>query len=859
MAPADRTPGARAAVGPGVPARLAVAFDAAPSGMAVLDRSGRIVAANQHVADLVGRTTADLVGTRGSDHTSVEDRERTRVRLADLLEGRIDRLSIRADLTHADGRAIPVTLTAARVPSEQGGGGDMVLHVEDHRRLLEVEAQVDYLSRHDATTGLPNRTAITDRIGEALRGAGEHRPVAVLAVDLDRFQAVNDRLGHAYGDHVLATIGSRLAAVLGHGNAGRLGADEFVGVIAAVRDVDEALRTADAVRAAVAQPIEVADVVLHVSCTVGVALEPSRSAPPGALVQRADIALHRGRRAGRTVDVADEQDAIDAVRQLDVEAEATELVRGDRLDVAFQPIQSVDGRIVGVEALVRPVGTDTSPGAFIAAAERSELIIDVGRIVLDRALAAMPALDRAAGRPLVLSVNLSARQLHDPSTAEAILAAAARHGHPTEQLCVELTETAAMSNPDATIATLTLLRDAGVRVAMDDFGIGYSSFSYLRDLPIDEVKVDMSFLHRAAVDPGARKVMEGMISLCQGMGLETVCEGVEDEHHREVAVAAGCTRWQGYHSSRPLPAAELCAVLARPQPVRPVPVEGLAPLLTRLGLADLLVFHRVGVGRWAHIGGVGRGEGWAGIVEVDLAHEPFLAQALIRRDRVRLSSSEPIQVVGPYYATTALVVVRGDALVVLGHPVDEVAIDVADARVDHLVDLAIATVRSVSPAKPLADELEVLQAVQELLRFPGGGRVEALRHLLRTAVDALSCDLGVAHVQGLPTVAVGTAAPIDGARLTAALGDLPRARQLAGPDDLPDGLVERLAVRSWYAMPLAHHAGVVLVAHSAEAPRGFTTLCQRLGLALVEAGEVVLSAAERDPEPSVESAGAQAS
>ncbi len=837
-------------------ARLAGVLDAVPGGIAVLDASGVILEVNAALATLAGLEAADLVGRNGIELVDPGDLDQHRRSMWRLWRVPGASATMHIGLRRADGTAIPVSVTGAAVSGDHDA--DVVLYVEDQRDAMAAEARVDYLSRIDTVTGLLNRRTVTGRIGTALRAADGTAHVAVVVVDLDRFQTVNDRLGHTFGDHVLSTVAARMTEVCADsevcGNSatvGRLGADEFVVVVARAGDVDGLLATARAIRRSIAEPIHAGDESIHLTATVGIAVEANPDAHAEALVQRAVIALHGARAAGRTVDVADEGDARAVVAQLEVEAAVSVAIHDDGLYVVFQPIYDAADRPVAVEALVRAHDDAISAADIVAAAERSSLILDLGRVVLDQALAAMPTLDAAAGRPLQLNVNLSARQIHEPTIVEQILGAVRRHGFPPSQLCVELTETAAMSDPTATIEALSALRRAGVSIAIDDFGAGYSSFSYLRDLPVDRVKVDQAFLHRAGEDAAARQVLEGMVGLCAGLGLESVCEGVENTHQRDVAIAAGATGWQGYLGSRPLPADELAAVLVASGGAEdPLPADEpdqVADLLADLGMVDLLVFRRLGEGRYAHLGGVGRGAGWAGVVEIDLAAETFVAGALGRSDRVFISSSEPVRVVGPYYATTSLVVATDDALVVLGHPDEARPLDRGDPRVDRRGAAALAEIVEVSPAKPLADELEVLEAVQELLRFDGADLGEALAHLLAVTCDALGCDVGFACLPDVGVVRFGVADDVDVSGCSE-LGDAPRCLQYAAEDDLPGGLVPRLGIRSWYLLPLHGGRGRMLVAHTADSPRGFTGLCQRVGRTLAESSDVLFRAAQAREE-----------
>ncbi|HUG86626.1 MAG TPA: EAL domain-containing protein [Euzebya sp.] len=833
-------------------ARLVSAFAAAPSGMVLLDHDGLVVHANRLLTEILQIGSGELVGRHARDLVHPDDYQPHLPTLRQLWHAPDTRAHMNVRLLGGRGQQIPVQISAANVAGH-GGRFDVVLSVADMRELRRIEAKVAYLSRFDAVTGLQNRRSIHQAIAQALENAHSNCQIALLTVNIDRFQTVNDRLGHAWGDHVLATIAARLSSATAHARVGRLGADEFAVIVPCLEDDEQPLRLAERLRAAIARPITAGGTLVHVTGSIGVAVETAGGTDADSLIQRADIALHRARRTDRWIDQADEADAGAVRRQLEVEAQIAHAVHTDAIDVAFQPIWDVEDRIVGVEALLRPHDVAISPAALVAAAERSGLIVDVGRMVVDKALALMPVLEEAAGAPLRLSINISARQLQEPSLAEDLLAAAAASGLSPDRLCVELTESAAVADIRATAEIMTRLRSAGATVAIDDFGIGYSSFSYLRDLPVDEVKIDRSFVQRLGTDLASAQVLRGMIELCRGLGLEVVCEGVETSHQRGGVIQAGCHRWQGFLGSRPLPALELASVLGslrttHPSRVHPEVPGHLAQLLDGLGLVDLLVFRRIAEGRYAHVGGAGAGKAWAGNVEVDLAGEPQVAALLEHRGRAVLATGAPVQVLGPYYATTAVVIQREDVLVVVGHQTAAVTIDQQDPRFDAVLRAAASEIVAVSPAKSLADELELLQTLQSLLHFSGTSQADALHHLLAVMTAALSCDLGVAYRPDVGLLGVGAASATDeamavsGGQLAAVAATGPRCVQHAASGDLPAGLVDRYAIGSWYALPMPT-GGVVLLAHTMAAPRGFTGLCQRLAVALVDASGVLFNAA----------------
>ncbi len=823
------------------------AFDAAPIGMALLDHRGRILRANQALAALVQRDLAQLHGLHATGLLHPADAMRHAEAFRELRRGAGRHLRLEVALVTPGGEDVDVAVTAG----SYGGIDDacrVVMHVEDVSERRAFEAELAHSRLHDPVTALPNRKLAVDRIGVAMRSTTGHGQIGVLCLDVDRFRTVNDRLGHAVGDQVLAAVGARLAAAAPEGaTVARLGADEFMVVVPVLDGDRQAVELADRLRAAIAEPLPLPSTVVHLSATVGIAVSSrTRQEPADELLQRADMALHTARETGCHVQLLDTHGVLARARRLELENQLSSALRNEELTVAYQPVHDVTtSRVVGVEALLRWPGGSAPVEQLIEIAERSSLILDLGRYALQQAVAALPALSVAARSDLVLSVNLSARQLHHDDVVADIAAALEAHGVAPDRLCVEVTETVAMVDTARSVDVLGRLQALGVRVAIDDFGTGYSSLSYLRDLPADEVKIDRSFLAGAAHDPAMGQMLEGMVRLCRGLGLDVVGEGVETEEQLAVLAAAGCTRWQGFLSTPALPPHLLSEWFATSHVDGAVVVDSFEARVHAQGYEDVLVFQRVGADRYAHIGGIGRGRGWAGIVEIDLDSHPELARSLGDDDLCVVVDPDATHVVGPYHARSAVVALVEDGIVVFGHQRDaHVVHDQTELRT--LAVEAATSITDVAPAKPLADELEILEAVQRLLQFDGTGVVAAVHHLATTAAAVLSCDIALAWTPRSGLVTVGLDEEPEPA-LVKAISDMPLPGALciqdAGRDDLPAGLVERLGIRSWYALPMGDDGGRLLVAHTDAGPRGFTMLCQRLGRTLVVTSEVLVRSA----------------
>jgi diguanylate cyclase (GGDEF)-like protein len=446
------------------------------------------------------------------------------------------------------------------------------------------EAHLQHLVHHDPVTGLLNRTGLHAALSEALgNGPGRDDATARLAVvflDLDGFKAVNDSVGHAGGDDLLRVLGQRLRSALRpQAVVARFAGDEFV-VLEVLRTEDDAVALCRRLLAELTVPVVIAGVEVVPSASAGIALAyvPSdlRAEPTGtgaaacdaecdaaadALLRRADTAMYRVKSRGRgglaVHDPAAGDDAADRLRLLQ-ELRAA-LAEGE-FRLHYQPrVRLSDGTTTGVEALVRwqhPVRGLLGPAEFIEVAEASGLIRDLGAWVLDTAVAQAAAWN-ATGNGVQMSVNLSTRQLNDPDLVLLVTSALARYGVPASQVVLEITETALMVEPENASVTLQALSGLGMQIAVDDFGTGYASLTYLQRFPVHELKIDRSFVS-AVVDSAAdRAIVGACVHLARSMGLVSVAEGVETEEQRQVLVELGCSVAQGYLFSPARPPEEV--------------------------------------------------------------------------------------------------------------------------------------------------------------------------------------------------------------------------------------------------------------------------------------------------------------
>ena len=447
-------------------------------------------------------------------------------------------------------------------PSELGALGAAFNTMLDARQRYE--SDLAHQAMHDSLTGLPNRTHLTQAL-EALIAAGA--PCAAAFLDLDRFKLVNDSHGHEVGDQLLRALGERLSEAVRPGDlVGRFGGDEFVVIVPGVDDDLAALELAERLRAALVGPLLVAQRELFVSGSVGVAVHRDDESAQGVL-RNADTAMYQAKARGRNcASVFDEPMREAAVDLLRTQSDLHRALERDELTVMYQPVVDlVSGAVLGAEALVRwqhPERGLISPADFIPVAEETGLVVPIGGWVLREACTwAVQATERH-GRPVSIAVNVSSRQVAQPDFADVVADALTTTGLAPQQLCLEVTESLLVEDSAVASDTLSGLRARGIRVALDDFGTGWSSLTYLQQLPVDEIKLDRSFVSEVTSDPTAATIVASVIGMATAMGLALTAEGIETEEQLSFLQQYGRLNGQGYLFSRPIPAADVDALLA---------------------------------------------------------------------------------------------------------------------------------------------------------------------------------------------------------------------------------------------------------------------------------------------------------
>jgi diguanylate cyclase (GGDEF)-like protein len=418
---------------------------------------------------------------------------------------------------------------------------------------------------HDPLTGLPNRAALQRELEARLESAGARFGVGIL--DLDAFKDVNDTLGHAHGDELLREVAERLTGGLGaQAFVARLGGDEFAVLIDECPDAETALHVARRLHTALDAPVLLSGIEVDVSGSFGIALAPAHGTLPGVLLKRADLAMYQAKHNGRPTRVFDGGLDTSTPSKLALVSELRQAIAHGELEVHVQPkVRARDGVLCGTEALVRwrtPARGQVSTPEFVSLAERSGLIHPLTHLVLDRAIAGCAAW-QAVAPGVGVSVNVSVRSLGDDTLVRLVDRLLRRHGLPAELLTLEITESHIMSDPAGTLDVLHALRDRGLRLSVDDFGTGYSSLSYLRRLPVNEVKVDRSFVHRMVLEPDDAAIVRSIVELARTLGLHVVAEGVEDDRTWQALESLGVHEIQGWVIAKAMPLGELADWAAR--------------------------------------------------------------------------------------------------------------------------------------------------------------------------------------------------------------------------------------------------------------------------------------------------------
>jgi diguanylate cyclase (GGDEF)-like protein/PAS domain S-box-containing protein len=549
--------------------RFRRAFDDAAIGMALVSLDGRWLRVNRALARLTGYSEEQLTGLRFRDITHPDYHQSDIEALRQLVSGERTIFQTEKRYIHAEGQSVWAQLSVSVVRDGAGNPLYLISQIQDITERKAAEAELAHQAVHDPLTGLPNRLLFLDRLEVALSRLERRRgSVAVLFLDLDRFKVVNDSLGHEAGDQVILEVARRLTGVLRTSDTlSRFGGDEFT-ILCESMIESEAASVAERIADAVTGGFEVNGQEVFLSASIGIAVARDHNARPDALLRDADAAMYQAKERGKSRYALFEGGMrLRATERLRIEGELRRAVEQDELVLHYQPEVSLQtGAIVGVEALVRwehPQRGLVFPGDFIPIAEESGLSVPIGEWVLAEA-SRQSQLWVGEWVGLQVAVNISPRQLADRDVCDAVGRALEQGGLEAENLCLEITESALMDDAEAGMATLRRLKEMGVQLAIDDFGVGFSSLSQIRRLPpVDVLKIDRSFVSGLGREREDSAIVAAVIGIAHSLGLTALGEGIETAEQAEELIRLGCDLGQGYYFARPQPADLLPGLLTR--------------------------------------------------------------------------------------------------------------------------------------------------------------------------------------------------------------------------------------------------------------------------------------------------------
>ena len=535
--------------------RFRSAFEHAPIGMALMSLDGELFRVNHAMVQILGRSTEELLRTTVGDLTHPDDHEACAEALGHLLSGQAPSWQLDLRFIHHSGHLVWVALSWSIVRDVEGNALYFVCQMED---ITERKASGEALAHqaiHDPLTGLPNRTLFVERLGRELARSGTvHSRTAVLFLDLDRFKVVNDSLGHSAGDRLLVAVADRLSGAMRPDDVvARFGGDEFTVLCQNVTSVDAVEQIAQRIAEVIAKPVPLVEGEVFVTASIGIAMADGHGDTPETLLRNADAAMYSAKENGRdraeVFDIPTHHRAVDDLRTGSALHRAIER---RELRMHYQPVLDIArGVLTGFEALIRwqhPERGLVPPSEFIPLAEETGLIVPLGAWALEESCHQAKVWHDAAcdGTRLSMSVNLSPRQLAEPSFPTEVARVLSQTGLSPDSLWLEITETTLMRDVESALGALNVLRRLGLHLAVDDFGTGYSSMAYLERLPVESLKIDRSFVAGVGRRSDSSAIATAIVSLAHALRLKTVAEGIEQPAQLHWLTAIGCEFGQGY-------------------------------------------------------------------------------------------------------------------------------------------------------------------------------------------------------------------------------------------------------------------------------------------------------------------------
>jgi diguanylate cyclase (GGDEF)-like protein/PAS domain S-box-containing protein len=543
-------------------------FENTAIGMTLANTEQKLMRSNRAFAKMLGYTDEELRGRKVADVLHPDDRAERLLLYQSLAADEIDHFQADLRYLRKDNSIMWGRLTASRVPQEGNSPKFNISMIEDITERKRAEAHIEYLATRDALTGLPNHNLMHDRLTQAMthvRRAG--KLLAILYLDLDRFKVINDGFGHPFGDAVIRATGERLTAVVRDGDTvARQSGDEFLVLLNDLGKSADVYVVAQKVLDAFAQPLALQGREVYVAASIGISVFPQDGQTADALIGNADAAMYRAKKlGGNTYRFFTREMSDETKRRVDLETQLRLAIARDQLHLAYQPkVELAGGRIIGCEALLRwshPELGPISPAQFIPIAEESGQIVPIGNWVLRTASAQTKAWLDAGLPPIVVSVNISARQFQQQDLAAWVLATLRDTGLAPERLELELTESLIAQDVEQAIHAINQLKSAGVKLSIDDFGTGYSNLGTLKRFRVDTLKIDQSFVRNVLTDADDASIALAIISLAHSLRMQVLAEGVETAAQCEFLRLNGCDQMQGYYFSKPVAAVDLAAML----------------------------------------------------------------------------------------------------------------------------------------------------------------------------------------------------------------------------------------------------------------------------------------------------------
>jgi diguanylate cyclase (GGDEF)-like protein/PAS domain S-box-containing protein len=537
---------------------LQTLIDTIPCPIFYKDTKGIYLGCNRAFEEYMGRPREEVIG-RTDYHLVPQPLAEKYCRAdADLLQ-KGGTHTFEASIGYGDGTRHEVICNKAVFLNPDGTKGGLVGSILDITERKQFEQQLMYQANHDSLTGLPNRNLLNDRLSQALAYENRHRELlAVMLIDLDNFKVVNDTLGHSSGDVLLLEVAKRFRrCVRQYDTVARLGGDEFVILMTDVENIQNFARIADKILAAFSEPFSIACHEVFVTASIGMATYPADGVTAEALLKNADTAMYHVKEQGKNgYQFFAEEMNLKVQERLTTETRLRKALERQEFFLLYQPrVDVASGRIAGVEALLRwqpEDGEVIMPNDFIPLLEETGLIVAVGEWVLKAVCSQGKAWQTAGLPPLIISVNVSARQFHQQNLSQKVGEILQETGFPPQYLEIELTESIIIQDVEDTILKLDRLKKMGVRLSIDDFGTGYSSLCYLKRFPIDILKIDRSFVNGLTTDPDDATIVSTIIAMAHNLNMNVVAEGVENRKQLQFIDRHGCKEVQGFLFSRPI-------------------------------------------------------------------------------------------------------------------------------------------------------------------------------------------------------------------------------------------------------------------------------------------------------------------